>query len=625
MKRFNSSRRCPICNGYDGEERGIGKRCFGFLSDDGEWAHCTREEYAGCIEKHENSNTYAHKLVGDCKCGKRHDPSPAKQITAAYDYCDENGELLYQVVRYEPKDFRQRRPDGKGDWIWNLEGVQRVLYRLPQLLSADKEAMVFIVEGEKDADCLASLGLVTTTNAGGAEKWRDEYNEHLRGRHVVILPDNDEAGRKHTDKIAASLHGIAASVSIVMLPDLPEKGDVSDWLDAGRTVEQLLTIVANAEQPSPSDSSDTQSASIPKYAKFIESAKELMEAELPETKWIVPNLISDGATIFAGAPKQGKSWLALGVSLAVALGGYALGKIPVDAGDVLYLALEDGNKRMQKRLRGMLKGALVPERLHLAYTFPLVNQGGLELIEEWLIDHPEARLIVVDTLKRLRPVVRSKRNQYDVDYEAVSGLNDLAQRYGVAILIVTHTKKEDGEEIDWFNSISGSLGLTGAVDAAMLLRRPRNQSQGSLSVSGRDTGEKVLAVQFDGTIDGWQLLGEAISDKAQKVKSWLIEAGREGLSMTNLIRRNGGRSDGLRDALEELRAANLAEPKIVQPTGKGKAQERWYAKEAPVPKFAVGYDEDNEHDEDEAVSEIPLNSSNSSNSSHPYNEHSLPF
>lgn len=551
----------------------------------------------------------------------------AKQsrIVAEYDYVDECGELLYQSVRYEAKDFRQRRPNNKGGWIWNLEGVQRVPYRLPQLLDTNVSETVFIVEGEKDADRLSSLGLVTTTNAGGAEKWRDEYNGYLRGRHVVILPDNDEAGYRHADKVAASLYGIAASVSVVRLPDLPEKGDVSDWLNAGGTVEQLKTIVARTEPLSSSNSSDSGRASLPKYAKFIENAKELMETELPETNWIVPNLISDGATIFAGAPKQGKSWLALGVSLAVASGGHALGKIPVEAGDVLHLALEDGKKRMQKRLRGMLKGGLVPERLHLAYKFPLVNEGGLELIEEWLIDHPEARLIVVDTLKRLRPVVRSKRNQYDVDYEAVSGLNDLAQRYGVAILIVTHTKKEDGEEIDWFNSISGSLGLTGAVDAAMLLRRPRNQVQGSLSVSGRDTGEKALAVQFDGTIDGWRMLGEAISDKAQKVKGWLLQAGSEGLNMTSLIRHNGGRSDGLRDALEELRAANLAEPKSVQPTGKGKAQERWYAKEAPAPKFVVGYDEDNECDEDETVNEIPLNSSNSSNSSHPYNEHSLPF
>jgi hypothetical protein len=620
MKRFNRSRRCPICNGYDGQERGIGKRCHGFLSDDGEWAHCAREEYAGSLEMKTN-NTYAHRLVGDCKCGTRHDPSPAKLLTATYDYLDENGGLLFQVVRYEPKSFLQRRPDNIGDWIWNLDGVRRVLYRLPQLLAADKTTTVYIAEGEKAVDKLIELGLIATTNSGGAEKWRSEYNEYLRGRNVVILPDNDEPGYKHAEQVAASLQNIAASVRVLMLPDLPKKGDINDWLDAGGTVEQLEAIVVDAEPFSSPDSSNSQSKTKPKYAEFIESAKELMESDLPETKWIVPNLISDGATIFAGAPKQGKSWLALGVSLAVASGGYALGKIQVEAGDVLHLALEDGKKRMQKRLRRMLKGELVPERLHLAYKFPLVNEGGLELIEEWLIDYPEARLIVVDTLKRLRPVVRSKRNQYDVDYEAVSGLNDLAQRYSVAILIVTHTNKQDGEEVDWFNAISGSLGLTGAVDAAMLLRRPRNESQGCLSVSGRDAGEKSLAIQFDDTIDGWQLLGDAISDKAQKVKGWLLEAGGEGMNMTSLMRRNGGRSTGLRDALEELRAANLAEQQSILPKGKGKAQERWYAKKLPATKFAVGDYEDDEFD-DEITDEILVNSLSSSNS---YNECSLPF
>jgi putative DNA primase/helicase len=168
---------------------------------------------------------------------------PKGGIPEQYDYRDANGVLLYQVVRFPPKAFRQRRPDGRGDWIWNLEDVPRVLYRLPELLAADHLAPVYIVEGEKDADRLAALGLVATTNAGGADKWRDEYSEALRGRHVVVLPDNDGPGRKHAQRVARSLSGAAAETRIVELPGLPLKGDVSDWLDSGGSTEELGRLV----------------------------------------------------------------------------------------------------------------------------------------------------------------------------------------------------------------------------------------------------------------------------------------------------------------------------------------------------------------------------------------------
>ena len=170
--------------------------------------------------------------------------------SASYDYVDEVGVLLYQVRRSVDKDgaktFRQRQPDGNGGWVWSVKGVRRVPYRLPEVKRA---STVFIVEGEKDANRLASLGLTATCNSGGAGKWNSqsiELSPHFQGKDVVILPDNDEPGRKHALQVAQAIHGIAASVKIVELPDLPEKGDVSDWLDAGHTREELLGIVEAA-------------------------------------------------------------------------------------------------------------------------------------------------------------------------------------------------------------------------------------------------------------------------------------------------------------------------------------------------------------------------------------------
>jgi putative DNA primase/helicase len=160
------------------------------------------------------------------------------RIVATYDYTDELGSVLLQVVRYAPKDFRQRRPRPGGGWDWSVSGVRVVPYRLPQLLAEPLQTVV-VAEGEKDCDNLARIGVLATCNAGGAGKWTDEHAAFLQGRRVLVLPDNDESGRSHAQQVARSLHGICESVRIVELPGLPHKGDASDWIAAGGTKEQL--------------------------------------------------------------------------------------------------------------------------------------------------------------------------------------------------------------------------------------------------------------------------------------------------------------------------------------------------------------------------------------------------
>ena len=175
------------------------------------------------------------------------------KIIKTYDYVDETGELLYQVVRYKPKDFRQRRPNGKDDWIWKLGGIKKVPYRLPELLKAPKDKLIFIVEGEKDVDQLIDLGLTATTNAGGAGIWPQILNKYFEGQHVIILPDNDDPGRKHAKRVSKELQKVAKSVRVVELSDLPEKGDVSDWLASGGTKEKLLKLVEKTRKETPED------------------------------------------------------------------------------------------------------------------------------------------------------------------------------------------------------------------------------------------------------------------------------------------------------------------------------------------------------------------------------------
>ncbi|WP_244307068.1 hypothetical protein [Azotobacter salinestris] len=180
------------------------------------------------------------------------------KIDTTYAYEDETGRMLFEVVRLEPKGFRQRRPDGKGGWAWSVRGVRQVPFHLPQLLVADPGAPAFIVEGEKDVLRLESAGLVATCNAGGAGKWPTELCEHFAGRRMVILPDNDEPGRQHADKVRSELSGVAAEVRVLCLPGLPPKGDVSDWLDAGGTVERLMALVNDPGNGLPEDNAPTE-------------------------------------------------------------------------------------------------------------------------------------------------------------------------------------------------------------------------------------------------------------------------------------------------------------------------------------------------------------------------------
>lgn len=175
--------------------------------------------------------------------------------TAVYRYRDEQGRVLYEVVRYEPKDFRQRVPLQGGGYRWRLDGVRRVPYRLPELLAADPLFEVFIVEGEKDADLLASVGCVTTTNVGGAGQWKPEYAPWLKDRSVVIIPDNDEPGKRHAEQVARSLVGVASRISILELPGLGPKGDVSDFMrgDPDARMTELVRLMLDAPDWKPKE------------------------------------------------------------------------------------------------------------------------------------------------------------------------------------------------------------------------------------------------------------------------------------------------------------------------------------------------------------------------------------
>jgi putative DNA primase/helicase len=243
--RHTAAHPCPVCEGHEELPRGHGERCCGWTSANG-WAHCSREE---SDKPDRNGTTWSHRLAG------RAEPRPRTErkaggtkgrIVATYPYRDERGEMLYEVVRFDPKDFRQRRPDPDfpKNFKYSLGDVRRVLYRLPELVAADPAEWVCVVEGEKDADRLAELGMVATTCAMGAGKWQAAYSSSLKSRKVAIIPDADEPGRAHAEQVARSVAKVAAEVRVIELPRVELKEDVSDWLDLrGGSLTELLGLI----------------------------------------------------------------------------------------------------------------------------------------------------------------------------------------------------------------------------------------------------------------------------------------------------------------------------------------------------------------------------------------------
>ncbi|WP_246160757.1 AAA family ATPase [Nocardioides humilatus] len=231
------------------------------------------------------------------------------------------------------------------------------------------------------------------------------------------------------------------------------------------------------------------------------TAQELLELDFPEIKWAVEGWIAEGVTVLAGAPKIGKSWLCLDLALAVASGGVVFGNIDVDQGAVLYAALEDTGRRLRDRLRLVLNDRPAPSGLTFETQARPFNDM-LDYIRGWVDHTPDARLVIIDVLSKIRPA--NVKNDYAEDYRVMSAIKKVADECGVAIVVVHHKRKQ--EATDPLDQISGTNGITGAADASMVLSRPRTSPEASLFITGRDVEEKESPLMWDASAHRWILL-----------------------------------------------------------------------------------------------------------------------
>jgi hypothetical protein len=410
---------------------------------------------------------------------------PRRQV-ASYDYRSGSGELLFQVVRFDPKDFRQRRPDGRGGWTWSVRGVERVPYRLPELLAAVRAGRtVYVVEGEKDADALAAAGLDATCNAGGAGKWRPAYADALAGARVVVLPDADGPGRDHARQVAASLFGTAADVRVVELPGLPEGGDVSDWLAAGGAAEELDRLAEAAPAWAPELAEPDPDA--PQIRTMREVLATAGAESLPVA--LVPRLAYSGrAVLFAGREKSGKSTL-LSAGIAAASQGRVFLAEPCRPASALWLTAEEREDDVARRLEGF--GA-DPDRVWIVAAPKLSHvlndlRAGVERLR------PD--VVVVDTLASLVRLLPRDERPAPGDSTAwtpvVLTLVELAHQLGAAVVIVGHASKATGEYRD-------STAIGASVDAILEMKDGRTGNERRVSVRGRWSGLEDFAVRFGG-------------------------------------------------------------------------------------------------------------------------------
>jgi len=358
---------------------------------------------------------------------------PARRIVARYPYYDADGELVLEAVRYDPKGFAQRQPDGAGGWRWNLQGLdERPLYRLPQILAAvaGGEA-VWVVEGEKDADALVAAGHEATCNPMGAGKWRPEHTRWLTGAaRVEIVADDDEAGHAHARAVADALAPHVATVRL-WRPPAPCK-DIAEHLGQGRRITDLEPL-DDIATPVPTDASTSMLIDWAEFWRRDHSSEE----------WLAWPLIPVGRQVALYAPaKTGKSIITLAVTAALATGRPILGAEPAPPVDVLYLDYEMTESDLYERLDALGYGPSV-DMSHLHYASlpslpPLNTELGAQAVRQLALD-VHARCVVVDTTGRAVDGDENDSGPYR-DFARHTGL--LLKAAGIALLRTDHAGKD---------------------------------------------------------------------------------------------------------------------------------------------------------------------------------------
>jgi len=464
-KRKGSSHyaRCPVHGGRDFDSLSLAEGADGRVLITCHSKHCTFGDIMRSLDLRV-ADAFPPERVREFRGQKLPLREPDRSLLgepdAEYDYTDETGKVLFQVLRYRTetgKTFRQRQPDGDS-WLWGIDGVRRVLYRLPAVRDAiEGERIVFVVEGEKDVHALEALGVTATCCLGGAceqaRSWAEEWTEELRAAEVVILPDNDEPGRKHADVVRNAIAGVAKAARIVELPGLPFKGDAFDWVETGGTLDELMRLAKQTR---------LNGLEFPELmAKVYKPNKTLMGP------WLCERNLN---MVFAGAG-VGKTQFLIAMSVALSTGQSFLGwEVPEPVG-VLYVDGEMPASTMQERVARIAAGYGVDPIAPLTVITPdeNIDNGGMRSLktEQGRADllefiRPEHRMIVLDNLACLY----GGEENGSVEWDAMQDFLLHLRRRSHCVTFAHHSGKAGQQR--------GSSHRTDVLDNVIMLRRPGN-------------------------------------------------------------------------------------------------------------------------------------------------------
>ncbi len=380
-------------------------------------------------------------------------PPQGSKIVNEYNYVNENGEVTYQVLRFEPKTFKQRHfKDGKT--VWGLKDIEPLPYNLPKILE-DKDKTIFIVEGEKDADRMMSLGFLATTNSGGSKNWKPSLNKYFKDRRVILISDNDSAGYLHTQAISNHLLREAESLHFLSLEGkVADKGDISDFIDAGGDIEELIlnaTLVENLSQ-------DVVENVFPTMG-----INDLMG--LKSQTYLIENLIPEGGlSVIYGQPASFKSFVAIDMCLSISSSidwqGYDTG-----AGKTLFIAAE-GVGGLKKRIQAWLAKnkdiTKTPDFHVLATTVDFLDPEQLDKLINTIHNiGKDFKLIVIDTIARTLSNSGSDENSASDMGMFLSACDTVREETKSAILAIHHSGKNEA------SGLRGSSALLGGVDTSI--------------------------------------------------------------------------------------------------------------------------------------------------------------